>query len=589
MSEFNYNAPQYIDFTRPDELDLENFGDEYFEMDHEVEVEYREGVNDDPLSVSDLSTSVCDKFESDKEPEFVSNPLRRSVSAGHLLLEVEAENGENSLINALNNLQLHSKTPATAKKTRNGFSQILPSKQKLLPSTSKSTKVLNKYSMSRDAIHKIGVHGNKDMKRKMSTESLNSIQSQPNKYISLAEAIHRFQFATPQRFHTQSNKSQFVNDKLIALSYTIANSPMLATKARSRPTTYRGHEEQEQIEAEEMKKNRIKAHPMNYKILRAPVLPKTEKNVTTTQPFKFSEVKFQSKPVKVEEEKIYEFHAKPAPKTTAPGSIPISRRSVLPAAVPKKATPSYSRKMRTDALPSVCEKSNNKLMIKTVEVCHDGVPKQLTSSKLVKTQLKPFSFEERDRRMQEKKEQKIKKFLEDEKKAREFHARPIPVKVISQARKVESKIGKFITEGGSTSSLSKIHYDENTEPETKCFKARPATVVHKKPFIPKKEDRPLLEINEFNLNTNQRAKEREEFDRKIKEQEEKIDHMKKESAEIRKIREEEEIKKIRKETVHKANPIKHYKPVEIQASTKPITNPQSPMISRRHRKFSESN
>lgn len=92
------------------------------------------------------------------------------------------------------------------------------------------------------------------MKRKISTESLNSIQSQPNKYISLAEAIHRFQFATPQRFHTKSNKCQFANEKLIALSYTVANSPMLATKARSRPTTYLGHEEQEQMEADEMKK-----------------------------------------------------------------------------------------------------------------------------------------------------------------------------------------------------------------------------------------------------------------------------------------------------------------------------------------------
>lgn len=55
--------------------------------------------------------------------------------------------------NALNNLQLHSKTPATAKKTRNGFSQILPSKPQILPSTSKSTKVSNKYSMSRVIIH----------------------------------------------------------------------------------------------------------------------------------------------------------------------------------------------------------------------------------------------------------------------------------------------------------------------------------------------------------------------------------------------------------------------------------------------------
>ena len=37
----------------------------------------------------------------------------------------------------------------------------------------------------------------------------------------------------------------------------------------------------------------------------------------------------------------------------------------------------------------------------------------------------PFSFENRDKAMFEKKEEKIKQVLEEEKKAREFHAKPI--------------------------------------------------------------------------------------------------------------------------------------------------------------------
>lgn len=89
----------------------------------------------------------------------------------------------------------------------------------------------------------------------MSAENLHS--TQPNKYISLAEAIQRFQFGTPQRFHTKSNKTQFnsaANAKMIALHHTIANSPALATKARSRATEYLGHDKQLQIEAAEMKK-----------------------------------------------------------------------------------------------------------------------------------------------------------------------------------------------------------------------------------------------------------------------------------------------------------------------------------------------
>lgn len=40
---------------------------------------------------------------------------------------------------------------------------------------------------------------------------------------------------------------------------------------------------------------------------------------------------------------------------------------------------------------------------------HDGIQKTIFSQKPTKTQLKPFSFEERDRKIQEKKEEKIRK------------------------------------------------------------------------------------------------------------------------------------------------------------------------------------
>jgi targeting protein for Xklp2 len=48
------------------------------------------------------------------------------------------------------------------------------------------------------------------------------------------------------------------------------------------------------------------------------------------------------------------------------------------------------------------------------------------------------------------------------------------------------------------------------------FKARPAVVIHKKAFEPKKSNRPLTDITEIELNTEKRAKERKEFDTKIK-------------------------------------------------------------------------
>lgn len=47
------------------------------------------------------------------------------------------------------------------------------------------------------------------------------------------------------------------------------------------------------------------------------------------------------------------------------------------------------------------------------------------------------------------------------------------------------------------------------------FKARPATVIYKKPFEPKNYDRPLPDITAVVLNTERRANKREECDEMI--------------------------------------------------------------------------
>lgn len=41
----------------------------------------------------------------------------------------------------------------------------------------------------------------------------------------------------------------------------------------------------------------------------------------------------------------------------------------------------------------------------------------------------------------------------------------------------------------------------------------------KEPFIPKKSDRPLIEISQFDLNVEKRLRQREKFDEMIKEKE----------------------------------------------------------------------
>lgn len=76
------------------------------------------------------------------------------------------------------------------------------------------------------------------------------------------------------------------------------------------------------------------------------------------------------------------------------------------------------------------------------------IPKEPT--KLTRTQPLPFSFEARNEALRLKKEQFIKQVYEEEKKAREFHARPVP-KIVLEPSKIKN--GSFNRSSGKHCSL----------------------------------------------------------------------------------------------------------------------------------------
>lgn len=85
----------------------------------------------------------------------------------------------------------------------------------------------------------------------------------------------------------------------------------------------------------------------------------------------------------------------------------------------------------------------------------------------------------------------------------------------------------------------------------------------------------------FQLATEKRAKERQELEKKMAEMEAwKLQQL----AEVRQQEEEqqkEELARLRKELVHKANPIRKYSAVEVKSSELPLTVPVSPKFSTR--------
>ena len=109
------------------------------------------------------------------------------------------------------------------------------------------------------------------------------------------------------------------------------------------------------------------------------------------------------------------------------------------------------------------------------------------------------------------------------------------------------------------------------------FRATPASVLQKEPFIPQIPPRPLQTINNFSLHSEMRSRQRRKYnERCAAEKREKMAENLRRQA-LRAVEEKKELAKYRKKLVHKAQPISklQYDPVIIQPD-RPITLPRSP-------------
>ena len=98
--------------------------------------------------------------------------------------------------------------------------------------------------------------------------------------------------------------------------------------------------------------------------------------------------------------------------------------------------------------------------------------------------------------------------------------------------------------------------------------------------VPKPSDKPLSQIDQnFQLHSDRRAEEREEYDMKRKNKEAELDAARRQMEERRKYEQDLEVQRLRREAVHKAQPVRHYQPIEIQRCEKPVTLPISPKFS----------
>ncbi|XP_078433505.1 targeting protein for XKLP2 isoform X2 [Wolffia australiana] len=119
---------------------------------------------------------------------------------------------------------------------------------------------------------------------------------------------------------------------------------------------------------------------------------------------------------------------------------------------------------------------------------------------------------------------------------------------------------------------------EREEAEKRVFKAQP--VLTKDPFpTVKKERKPLTEVQGFDLHVEHRARDRAEFEKKVKEKEALCKRMREENEVLQKVEEEREVKQMRKTMVPTPLPLPNFaNPFLPQKSNKEVTKARSPAL-----------
>ena len=195
------------------------------------------------------------------------------------------------------------------------------------------------------------------------------------------------------------------------------------------------------------------------------------------------------------------------------------------------------------------------------------------------TTVKPFTFDLRQKQGQEHKQERINRIREEEKKMKVFRANPVPkcLKVRSvphntnkhksnenRTKDRNDKIESNANEKGQRTNSSENPIKKNTE------------VWKKPPFVPSFTKKSSVPPKTPPLHSALRAKERKLFDNIIKEREMQREQARQMELLAKKKKEKEEVARLRKQTVHKAQPVPKYKMCAPRAEKRPLTDHISP-------------
>ncbi|XP_078688319.1 targeting protein for Xklp2 homolog isoform X2 [Branchiostoma floridae x Branchiostoma belcheri] len=430
-----------------------------------------------------------------------------------------------------------------------------------------------------------------------------------NKWHSVSEQVINFHKKTPDRFRRKAKmdlnatRGPVVGDHKMKLTHP--QSPNFSkARARNRSAHVKSAAEIEEEEVEEMKKYKFKAREVDQRLFQQTGVGVPKKpHKPVTQPIGMdleTERRIQERHEEAkstENEEKFEFHARPVPAKILEGPVGVAEKKVAPLTIPE--SPAFALKNRVRSVKPELEQEEEERIIYARPMPHTGVPFKPNREHKV-TQLAPFSFQDRVEEQLVKKEEKIQQIIQEEAKvASSFRAQNLPVTLHEPGnlpdvpKKAPTNPEPFQLSCDDKGAKKAAEWSKKMEEELKqqreqasSFKHRSADVLYKEPFIPQKATKPLTDVSEFDLNTVRRAEQRQEFEMQKKMKEEEMEAQRQQQEAERREQEQIEIARLRKELVHKANPIRHGRPLDIQPSNKPLTNPQTPNFSDRRRKTS---
>lgn len=421
---------------------------------------------------------------------------------------------------------------------------------------------MNDIASLKEDLAKIDLQNIKEEPRYLRPTGSSNQDVSKTKFVSMAESIYHFQRDTPGRFHSTRPQMFRSQCNVGPSGLTVPQSPLLRCKARSRPVHILSQKEKEEMEIEQMKNFKIKAHPVPKSVIDGTKnLPEVHKKpITIPEPFKLTEIQ---KKIIQSPGTIHNFKARPAPKhILEKPQIPVKP----PVQTTKPISPKFHYKRGHSSDQLKCDNKNNIFIKETQKQQKPGVSTQRHGP----MRPEPFSFEKRDEEMRKRREERIKQQVEEEKKlASQFKAQPLPAAVKKQMQNATSK--------SSASSAS----SENKENNRIKFEARPPVVLYKEPFKPILPPCQLIKPAPFELTTEKRAAEREKFDRLLKEKEEENERLRQQKEKEQREAEERAQAELRAKLIHHAKPIPAITPFIPEKSSEPLTVPETPKFVRR--------